>query len=184
MNTNSSYFLNGENVGLRGVRHKDMEHYRRWLSDSEITHFLEMGVKPLSDEDMNELFNVLTNSSENIAFIVVEKQSDQPIGVAGLYAINWVCRRADFRIILGETEKLGKGLGTEVTNLLITYGFETLNLATITLGVNAENKRATRSYEKSGFQPEGLRRQMIYRNGRYYDILQMSILRDEYYGRK
>lgn len=182
MDTNSNGFLTGENIALRGVRRDDMEHYRRWLESPEITYFMEMGSRPLSDRNVEDIYLGLTDSPDNIAFIVVEKEANQPIGVAGLYAINWVCRRADFRIIIGEPEKLGKGVGTEVAKLLVAYGFQTLNFETITLGVNTENHRAVRSYEKVGFVHEGVRRRLIYRNGRYYDILQMSILREEFYG--
>ena len=92
-----------------------------------------------------------------------------------------MCCRGDYRIIIGERESLGRGLGTEVAKLVVAYGFETLNLEVITLGVNSENHRAIQSYENAGFVREGVRRKMIYRNSRYYDILQMSVLRDEYY---
>ena len=167
---------------LRGFRRADLESYRTWLDDAEITHYLEMGARPTSDEDLEELYRLSTESQENIVFAIVEKGADQPIGVAGIYAINWICRRGDFRIIIGQPGALGKGLGTETTELVVSYGFEKLNLAVITLGCNAENKRAVRSYEKAGFVHEGRRRNMIYRNSRYYDILQMSILREEYFG--
>ena len=66
----------------------------------------------------------------------------------------------------------------------MAYGFETLNLEVMTLGVKSENHRAIQSYENAGVVREGVRRKMIYRNSRYYDILQMSVLRDEYYANK
>jgi RimJ/RimL family protein N-acetyltransferase len=41
-----------------------------------------------------------------------------------------------------------------------------------------------KSYEKSGFKREGVLRQEIYRNGKYYDAIRMSVLRQEYHGKK
>jgi lysyl-tRNA synthetase class I len=37
-----------------------------------------------------------------------------------------------------------------------------------------------KSYEKSGFKIEGILRDEMYRNGRYYDMIRMSVLRPEY----
>lgn len=175
-------FLTGDKVILRGMRRADLEFYRAWFDNADITYYMEMGARPLSNEDLEEIYQLSTERHDNIVFTITEKMADRPIGVAGIYAINWICRRGDFRIIIGEPNALGKGLGTAVTKLIVAYGFEKLNLEVVTLGCNAENKRAIRSYENAGFVHEGRRRKMIYRNSRYYDILQMSILRDEYFG--
>jgi RimJ/RimL family protein N-acetyltransferase len=82
--------------------------------------------------------------------------------------------------MIGEKEFWGKGYGTEINNLVLDYGFRKLNLHKIYLGVNADNKGAVKSYKKSGFKYEGTKRDEIYRNGRYYDAIMMSILRNEY----
>ena len=63
---------------------------------------------------------------------------------------------------------------------LLRFGFEQLNLNRICLRVFAENERAIRLYEKTGFQHEGRWRQAEYRHGRYHDMLWMSVLRDEW----
>lgn len=177
-------FLGGERVALRGVRRADMEDYRRWLDTAEVTRYLEMGARPTSDRELDEVYRLSTESPNDVVFIVVDKRARRAVGIAGLYAINWPCRRADFRIIIGEPEAFDKGLGTETAKLLVAYGFDTLNLQLVTLGCNAENERAVRSYEKAGFVHEGRRRRLLYCNGKYCDVVQMSILREEYYGRE
>ncbi len=101
------------------------------------------------------------------------------IGIAGLYDISWVPRSAEFRIAIGEKEFLGKGFGTEATNLIVKYAFEKLNLNRVHLGVNAEDERANKCYKKAGFFLEGTKREQVYRNGRYYDVNFYSILRSE-----
>ena len=64
--------------------------------------------------------------------------------------------------------------------MVVDYAFDRLNLETVYLGVNVENGSAIRSYEKAGFQREGTRRKLVYRNSRYYDILMMSVIREEW----
>lgn len=177
-------FLAGTAVWLRGFRREDMEHYRHWLDNPEATYFMESGWRPSSDHELDEIFRNSTESMDTVAFAIVDRKTKKTVGCCGLYAIQWICRRADFRILIGESSAWSRGLGSEAARLTVAYGFDKLNLETIYLGVNTENKRAIKSYEKAGFVPEGVRRKLIYRNGRYYDALMMSILREEYFAAK
>jgi RimJ/RimL family protein N-acetyltransferase len=174
------FFIVGQNVGLRGLRREDMNDYRRWLDNPNVTHFMESGWRPANDRDLEEIYRASTEASDTVAFAIVDKEAGGTVGCCGLYAIQWICRRADFRIISGEPSAWNKGFGSEAARLTVAYGFDKLNLETIYLGVNTENKGAIKSYENAGFVREGVRRKLIYRNGRYYDALMMSILREEY----
>jgi RimJ/RimL family protein N-acetyltransferase len=64
--------------------------------------------------------------------------------------------------------------------LLLKHGFETLNLNRLSLDVFETNLGAIRSYEKAGFVHEGRKRQGMYLEGQYIDILMMSVLREEW----
>ena len=64
--------------------------------------------------------------------------------------------------------------------LLLKYAFKKINLNSVQLGVNANNKRAIRAYEKVGFVQEGNRREFLYCNGEYCDMMVFSVLRSEY----
>ena len=66
--------------------------------------------------------------------------------------------------------------------LLLQYGFKRLGLNSIQLGVNAENKRAIKSYKNAGFIVEGKRREFIYVNNKFNDMIFMSILSNDYKG--
>lgn len=173
-------FLSGDRVILRGLRRDDIPLYRSWLENTIATHFMESGWRPVPDSEIEAIFKASTEPTDTAVFVIVDKATGTPVGVCGLYLIQWICRRGEFRILIGNDAFFGKGLGSEAASLVVSYGFDMLNLETIYLGVNTENKRAIRSYEKAGFQTEGIRRRLIYRNGRYYDAMMMSILREEY----
>lgn len=173
-------FLEGQKVILRGLRREDMPAYRNWIENPKVTELMESGWRPLSDADVENLYRSSTEPNDTVVFVILDRATGQPVGACGLYLIQWVCRRADFRIIIGEPSAWDKGLGSEAARLVVACGFDRLNLETIYLGVNTENKRAIRSYERAGFVREGVRRKLIYRNGRYYDALMMSVLREEY----
>ena len=73
---------------------------------------------------------------------------------------------------------------TEATRLITGYAFETLNLNRVALRVYEDNERGVKAYEKVGFKREGVLRQDIYREGRYWNTFLMSILREEWTARK
>ena len=176
----SNAFLSGDTIDLRGLRRDDMATYLGWLENPEATHFMESGWRPVSDEEIEAIYQSSTEPQDTAVFVIQPKGAETPVGSCGLYLIHWICRRAEFRILIGDDAARGKGYGSEAARLVVDYGFGKLNLETIYLGVNEENGQAIRSYEKAGFKREGIRRKLIYRNGRYYNVLMMSILREEW----
>ena len=73
-----------------------------------------------------------------------------------------------------------RGFGSESCGLLLKYAFKKINLNSVQLGVNANNQRAIKAYEKVGFVKEGNRREFLYCNGEYCDMMVFSVLRSEY----
>lgn len=177
-------FLTGTRVTLRALRRADLELYRGWLENQDATFFMESGARPYGEAQIEEIYRSSTEANDTVVFVIEAADTKRPIGVAGLYLIQWISRRAEFRILIGEPGAFDRGYGTEATELIVGYAFDRLNLENVFLGVSSENKRAIRSYEKAGFQHEGVRRRYIYRNGLYYDATLMSVLRDEWQARK
>lgn len=173
-------FLSGDLVALHGLTRDDMPAYRQWIDNPDATQLMETGWRPASDADMDSIYRSSTEASDTVVFTIVPHDLGRAVGVVGLYLLQWICRRGEFRIFIGDDDGRGKGYGTEAARLVVDYGFGKLNLETIYLGVNSENAGAIRSYEKAGFRREGIRRKLIYRNTRYYDALMMSILREEW----
>jgi len=64
--------------------------------------------------------------------------------------------------------------------LLLQYAFATLNMNRIELTVFEFNEQALRCYRKLGFVEEGRRRQRRFVAGRYWDQLDLAILRTEW----
>jgi ribosomal-protein-alanine N-acetyltransferase len=175
-----NYFLTGNKIGLRAMQRSDLLPYADWLANEEVTRYLEMGWRPIAEADLDSVYQEATSGRDAVVMMICEKESGRPVGTAGLYLLQWPCRRAQFRILLGEPDVYDRGYGTEATRLILDYGFAKLNLETIYLGVNAENVRAIKTYEKAGFVHEGRQRRFIYRNGQYYDCINMSVLRSEH----
>src|SRR5207237_8163289 len=80
---------------------------------------------------------------------------------------------------IGDKSYWNRGIGTEVTRMIVEHAFVDMNLNRVSLEVHAFNPRAIRAYEKAGFTREGVARQGKWANGAFHDIVQMSILRAE-----
>ena len=102
------------------------------------------------------------------------------IGSLAFNEIDWRNRAAEFGIMIGDKTYWNRGYGTEAVRLLVNHGFNTLNLNRIFLRVFENNPRAIRAYEKAGFVHEGRLRQAEFRDGKYIDVLMMSMLKDEF----
>ncbi len=176
------YFKESKNLGLRAFERDDLVKYKNFLNDHNVTKYLEMGDKPITESVLEQTFLEANSSPNDIVFSVIEKKKKLFIGTTGLYLINWVARRAQFRILLGETKYFGKGYGTEATKLVVDYGFNRLNLESIYLGVNEENVAAIKTYQNVGFVADGKYRKFIYNNGKYYDSINMTITKEDFRG--
>ncbi len=104
------------------------------------------------------------------------------IGNAGLEGIDHAHGTAEFFIEIGDKESWGKGYGTEVTRLVLEYGFTCLGLHNINLWVFATHERGIRAYQRAGFRMAGRWRQAKRRAGRAYDLLLMDCLATEFQG--
>jgi RimJ/RimL family protein N-acetyltransferase len=62
---------------------------------------------------------------------------------------------------------------------VLHYAFGPLGLNKVSLDVLEYNERAIRVYERLGFRPEGIHREDVYKEGRFVDVIRMSILARE-----
>jgi RimJ/RimL family protein N-acetyltransferase len=105
-------------------------------------------------------------------------------GSVGLMHIDWISRKAEIGIMIGEKRFWNKGYGTEAMRLILKHGFETLNLHRLYLRVFSDNPGAIRAYEKAGFVLEARMREAHFAEGQYKDDLMMSVLRSEWLASK
>lgn len=176
---NDAYLVDGA-TSLRAFREDDAAHLAAWWDDARVTEFLEMGARPTRKKDLDSFLSAAVQSDDSVCFAICDAGTGKIIGTCGLYLISWIARRAQFNILIGDPEAWDKGHGSRAASLTLAYGFNTLNLNSVHLGVNTENKRAMKSYENAGYTKEGVRRSFIFRNGRYYDVAMYSVLKDEF----
>ena len=157
--------------------------FARWNQDTEYYRLLDTDPARLwSAKKMKEWFEKdIENDSPTFVFFSIRTLAeDRLIGFIAFDSINWTDRDAFVAIGIGERDAWGKGYGTDAMRLMLSYGFNELNLHRVTLNVFEYNPRGIRSYEKCGFKHEGRIRQFILRDGKRWDMLHMGILRSEW----
>ncbi len=176
-------FYYGEKVRLRAPEREDLPRFVSWLQNPEMRNYLTIRYISLAHEEkwFERLLTQTGGATPNrLHFVIETKEDPRPIGVISLESINWRDRKAEVGVFIGDPEYWGKGYGTDAMSVLLDVGFRWYNLHRIYLYVIASNARAIRSYEKAGFQHEGRMREAAYINGRFEDLLLLSILEQEY----
>ncbi|MBK9209108.1 MAG: GNAT family N-acetyltransferase [Anaerolineales bacterium] len=172
----------GERVRLRATEREDVNNFYAWVNDPDVTRYLSLYL-PMSTVDEENWFNSMTQRSQSEKTLVIEVRDGngwKMIGNCGVFDIDTIGRLGEIGIMLGEKDEWDKGYGTEAMSLLVRHCFETLNFNRVYLRVYAENLRAKRAYEKAGFVEEGRLREAVYKNGKYDDVIIMSVLRAEW----
>lgn len=170
--------LMGERIRLDPLERADLERSRRWVNDAGIRRFL-LRVLPVSSTDQNSWYEEILHNPGKLVFAIRLQGDDTHVGNTGFYSIDWIHRRGEFWILIGEPDARRRGIGFEALTLMCRYGFEELNLNRIYLHVGADNEAAIRLYQKWGFRREGILRSHYYINGKYTDVLVMGTLKDD-----
>lgn len=172
-------FLIGEKIYLRAMEERDEEIIAASENhpDARQTLFYAM---PNSYKSIQEKWTKFRDDPNHLVFIICSKNPDKPIGITAFHRIDWVGRMAIFYIAISKKENRSKGFGSEVTELMVNYAFNTLNLNRIQLHVALENEKAIKIYKRAGFVVEGTLRQAMFRNGKYHDFFVMGILAEDW----
>ncbi|MFW9828083.1 MAG: GNAT family N-acetyltransferase [Candidatus Thorarchaeota archaeon] len=178
--------LKGKRVQLVPIKREHIEYFLKWFNDPEITQYL-LRYRPMTRMAEEEWIENLKNRDNNINFaisILSEDTKEKIIGNCGIHEIDWKNRFGALGIMIGEKEYQNKGYGTEAVELLVEYGFNTVNLNRIELYTHDFNIRALKSYKKVGFIEEGRKRKSNWINGKYNDEILMGLLAEEWRERK
>ena len=131
----------------------------------------------MTKEHLEDIYDERLKSHDHRLFIL--HHYNERVGFLGILRMDPRHQHAEFAIMIAP-EHQGKGYATNSTRLLINYAFMQLPLHKLYLYVDKENEKAAHIYEKIGFQKEGELREHYFVQGKYHNVIVMSLLRDEY----
>ena len=168
--------LTGELVVLRRHVPENVAAFRRWYADPEIARLARYQPSPMRPDEIDRFFEARVVGPDALAMAIHEKSSNRLVGTCAFSQLDGENGSALYHITIGESDVWGGGYGTEATRLMLDHAFGTLSLHRIGLFVFEFNERAIRAYKRCGFVVEGRSRESIWRDGRWWDELAMSVL--------
>lgn len=174
--------LIGVNVRLRPPHPDDRHERQRHGRHHEFLRMVGADVQqdsPMNEDDARKWYE---NQCKEPYLWIIEWQGCA-VGTARLHSLDRQNRRARYAIGIFNPTCWGKGIGTEATELVLGYAFDTINLHRVDLRVLAYNQRAIRAYHKAGFVQEGIEREGAWIAGQWESDVYMSILEQEYRAR-
>jgi RimJ/RimL family protein N-acetyltransferase len=172
--------LTGTRVVLRRHVPANLDAFLRWYADPEIARLARYQATPMRPEEIQRFFAARVVGTEALAMAVHEKVTDRLIGTCAFSQLDGENGSALYHITIGESDAWSQGFGTEATQLMLDHAFGTLGLHRIALYVFEFNERAIRAYRRCGFVVEGRSRESIWRDGRWWDELAMSVLESDW----
>jgi [ribosomal protein S5]-alanine N-acetyltransferase len=145
--------LRGARVTLRPPVPRDAGAARRIGLHPEILRLF--GEQPdgewreLTRDEAEELLEALAPTEDRVTWVVDAGHGF--IGSASLHSFSPDGTTAAYAIGLLDPDVLGRGLGTEVTRLVVAYAFDDLRLRELTVRVLESNVRAIACYARCGF---------------------------------
>jgi RimJ/RimL family protein N-acetyltransferase len=171
--------LKGEKVLLRPMRPDDIARQHEFNQDLEL-YGLDCDYPHVSPLERTQAFyESRTKPDDNTAPFAIEADGKY-IGHCALNNLHDRNGNLTLSIIIGDRPYWGRGYWRDVTRLLVEYGFRYLGARRIYLTTHAKNERALRCYRACGFVEEGRPRQVVWVEGEYTDLVDMSIFREEW----
>lgn len=173
--------LKGKGVILRPCQESDLPLFIKWLNDREVAQHTNIYL-PITETSEKEFIEKIMKEQQPVLTIerILKNGKTKPIGNCGIMNINYKNRNGEFGIVIGDKKSWGKGLGFEAAQLIIDYGFYTLNLHRIESSVHTGNLRSMALRRNLGFRQEGTKKSHIYSNGRYVDLIMYGLLKTEW----
>jgi RimJ/RimL family protein N-acetyltransferase len=168
--------LTGDEVVLRRHAPENVEAFQRWYADPDVVRLTRYQDGPMRPDEIERFFAGRALGADSLAMAIHVRDSNRLIGTCALSQLDADNGSALFHITIGEKDAWGRGYGTEATRLMIDHAFSGLGLHRVALTVFAFNERAIRSYRSVGFVVEGRAREAIWRDGRWWDEISMSLL--------
>jgi RimJ/RimL family protein N-acetyltransferase len=171
--------LKSERIKLRLIELSDLNSIHNLHSLPETDEFNALGIPKNIDETKSiiEPWIAENNLSEikNYTFAIEQNNNDKFIGILGLKLWSKKHRRGEIWYKI-HSNYWRKGFATESVNLILDYGFKTLNLHRIQAGCAVDNIGSIKVLEKVGMIKEGRGRQLLPLKNGWSDNFEYSIL--------
>ncbi|ARC84831.1 acetyltransferase family protein [Clostridium argentinense CDC 2741] len=177
-----NYYWQNDLVRLRAWSEDDWEwdYYNNFDSEASRLADCEIPLPPtaIASQEFSEIIkDFSTNNSRT--YFAIETLDGTLVGRINLYSDDE--QNGTFEIATKiDTGYRGKGYGTAAMRIILKYAFMERRLNKYCAGILEGNLGSIAMHEKLGCEQEGVCKQNIYTNGRYYDEICFGLTKDMY----
>jgi ribosomal-protein-alanine N-acetyltransferase len=170
--------LTTERLLLRALEPADLNAtYLSWLNDPGVNRYLETRFLPQTMDALESYWQAHRDDPASPWFAICKQADGRHIGNIKLGPIQWLHRRADLSLFIGDCTCWGKGYASEAIAAVRDWAFAELDLQKLNAGIYAGNMGSRRAFEKCGFSLEGTLRAEVVSRGERLDVWRMGLPR-------
>lgn len=167
----------GERVYLRPIEMSDADGaYPSWLNDPDVCRYNSHGDTVYTREMAQSYIKSVIDNPNMVVLAICLREDERHVGNIALQQISLKNCNAELAILIGDPSVYGKGIGYEAGRLLVDYAFGTLKLHRLYCGTHSENIGMQKLALKLGMSEEGRRREALWKNGIFADIVEYGLL--------
>lgn len=168
--------LNSSRLLLRALEPSDLNaNYLGWLNDPEVNRYLETRFLPQTMEALQGYWQAHRDDPASPWFAICLQADGRHIGNIKLGPIQWLHRRADISLFIGDRTCWGKGYASEAIAAVRDWAFADLDLQKLNAGIYASNLSSRRAFEKCGFSLEGTLKDECFLDGTRTDVDKLGL---------
>lgn len=175
-------FLTGKNIVLKCLTKDDVinSNWYGWFNDEQLSKTLQKHYFPNTLENQLQFWeNYIAKSTNKFQVGICKKGNNKIIGVCSLNNIDYINRKCEFSIIIGEKKEQNIMIFIESCKLVFNHAFNTLNMNKIYGGSISKDLvlLMTRSLncKQDGIAPED-----VYKDGKYHHAYLYSLLKKDF----
>jgi ribosomal-protein-alanine N-acetyltransferase len=166
---------------VRGLRKDDLDGpYQFWFENQDVCQYNSHGKFIKNANWLREFYDNL-NREDQLVWAICHRD-DGHIGNVSLQSISFINRNAEFAILIGNPKHWRKSVGLNASLTLLHHGFEKLNLERVYCGTSDTNIGMQKLAVQMGMVEEGRRRKHLFLNGRWEDMVEFGVLREDFRG--
>lgn len=173
--------MEGEKVFLRAVEAADAERVQRWVNAVEGAFWPQVAPGAYSRRSQETwLTRMGGNMDSSVRLFAIDTTDARHIGLIQLWQINWIHRRCNLALLIGEPDYRGRGYEEDAVRTLTYFAFQTLNLHRVQVSLPDLAGARIQAFRDAGFVEEARLTQSLYLDGAYHDTIILRALAGEW----
>jgi UDP-4-amino-4,6-dideoxy-N-acetyl-beta-L-altrosamine N-acetyltransferase len=164
-------------IKLVDVKEHDLELIRNWRNSEEVSRYMYTSNQITSEQQL-AWFSKIQNDPTQKYWLI--EYDNIKLGLVSIYNIKQDFKHCSWAFYLGNTEVRGAGIGSKVEYTILNYVFETMKFNKLMCEVFSFNEKVIQMHKKFGFQQEGFFREHILKDGKYFDVVALAILKSQW----